>query len=177
MVPARPEGAAHRPGTHWHHNNWDFNVLGSIYERATHRSVHVAFDRLIAQPLEMQDWDVFQHAGYDYRSDPLGGNLTYANYTFALSARDLARFGQLYLQGGDWGGTRLIPDGWVQQSTRPIVATNQPPGVMGHYGYCWWVAGPQAPANSGIPADTFTAWGLSGNFLSIIPSRQMSWSC
>ena len=45
---------------------------------------------------------MYEPSAYEYRADPLGGNLTYANYTFALSARDLVRFGQLYLQHGSW---------------------------------------------------------------------------
>jgi CubicO group peptidase (beta-lactamase class C family) len=102
-----------------------------------------------------------------------GGNLTYANYSFALSARDLARFGPLYVQHGSWNANEVIPSDWVRQSTRPHVATGLEAGVMRHYGHCWWVAGPCAETDTGIRADAFTAWGLNGNFVTVIPSRQL----
>jgi CubicO group peptidase (beta-lactamase class C family) len=54
---------------------------------------------------------------YVYRQDPLGGHLTYANYTFALSARDLARFGQLHLQRGNWDDVSVVPPNWVRAAT------------------------------------------------------------
>jgi CubicO group peptidase (beta-lactamase class C family) len=169
-MPGRPERGSHLPGTHWYYNNWDFNVLGNALERATGKSVHAAFDHHLARPLGMQDWRQYDHSAYAYRHDPLGGNLTYANYTFALSARDLARFGQLYLQRGAWLGTSVVPPDWVQASTQPLAATGLG-GIMRNYGYCWWVAGPGDAEP--IPPDTFTAWGLSGNFVTVVPSLQL----
>jgi CubicO group peptidase (beta-lactamase class C family) len=47
-----PRGS-HAPGTFWHYNNWDFNVLGTIYEQCTHRSLYAAFRQQIAVPLQM----------------------------------------------------------------------------------------------------------------------------
>jgi CubicO group peptidase (beta-lactamase class C family) len=172
-VPGRPTRGSHPPGTHWYYNNWDFNVLGNIYERATHKSIYLAFEHHLALPLELQDWDVYEHSAYVYSADPLGGNLTYANYTFALSAGDLARFGQLYLQHGSRNANAVLPSEWVRQSTRPLVATSLEPGVMRHYGHGWWVAGPGAETDTGIPADAFTARGLNGNFGTVIPTRQL----
>ena len=88
-VLGRPSRGSHPPGTFWCYNNWDFNVLGNIYERLTGRSVFVAFDHDLARPLGMVDWDVYQHGSYHYRADILGGTTRYPNYTFHLSARDI----------------------------------------------------------------------------------------
>ena len=63
----RPSRGSHPPGTFWCYNNWDFNVLGNIYERITGRSLFVAFDHDLARPLGMVDWDVYQHGSYQYR--------------------------------------------------------------------------------------------------------------
>lgn len=51
----RPARGSHPPGTFWFYNNWDFNALGSIFERATGEGMFEAFQRHIAIPLEMQD--------------------------------------------------------------------------------------------------------------------------
>ena len=55
MAKQRPARGSHEPGTFWYYNNWDFNALGTIYEHATGTGVYEALDRLIAQPIGMQD--------------------------------------------------------------------------------------------------------------------------
>ena len=54
--------------------------------------------------------------------------------TFRLSTRDLARFGQLYLQEGRWAGRQLPPAEWVKESTKPHIDDGDGTG----YGYMWW---------------------------------------
>jgi len=66
-APRRPPRGSHPPGTFWCYNNWDFNVLGHLYERITGRSVFVAFDHDLAGPLGMTDWDGYRHGSYRYR--------------------------------------------------------------------------------------------------------------
>ena len=55
-------------------------------------------------------------------------------HTFRISTRDLARFGQLYLQEGRWAGRQIIPADWVRESTRPHTDDGDGTG----YGYMWW---------------------------------------
>ncbi|MDQ1551950.1 MAG: hypothetical protein QOD50_1372 [Actinomycetota bacterium] len=169
-VPGRPTRGTHPPGTHWLYNNWDFNVLGNIYERITHRSIYLAFDHEIAKPLGLIDWDLWAHGAYEYRDDILGGTQRYPNYTFMLSARDLTRVGELYRQRGHWNGHQLISESWIATSTQPHARTSFPPGLSGIYGYCWWVAGPEsASGQNGIPSGTFSATGFGGNYLTVVP--------
>lgn len=125
----RPERGSHSPGTHWFYNNWDFNVAGVVYERATGEDLYESFDRRIAKPLGMEDWD------------PTDGFRVYEPtksrhpaHTFRISTRDLARFGQLYLQDGRWDGRQLLPADWVKESTRPHTDDGDGTG----YGYMWW---------------------------------------
>lgn len=54
MTEARPPRGSHAPGTFWYYNNWGFNVLGTIYERATGSGVFEALDQKIAKPIGMQ---------------------------------------------------------------------------------------------------------------------------
>jgi CubicO group peptidase (beta-lactamase class C family) len=167
----RPSRGSHPPGTFWCYNNWDFNVLGSIYERITGRSLFVAFEHDLARPLGMIDWDTYQHGSYQYRADILGGTTRYPNYTFHLSARDIGRLGQLYLNAGVWNGRQLLSADWIARSTGPLSRTNHQPGLLGMYGYCWWVAGPAAELGRiGIADSTYSAAGFGGNYLTVLPT-------
>src|ERR1700752_1354412 len=63
MRAERPARGSHAPGEFFFYNNWDFNVLGTIFERATGTSVGAGFREWIATPLGMQDFrpeDVFE---------------------------------------------------------------------------------------------------------------------
>jgi hypothetical protein len=52
----RPARGSHAPGTYWFYNNWDFNVAGIVYERATHEDLDQSFDRRLAKPLGMDSY-------------------------------------------------------------------------------------------------------------------------
>jgi len=165
-----PPRGAHAPGTHWVYNNWDFNVLGNIYERLTHKSLYVAFDHHFARPLGFTDWQLFTDSSYEYRADAMGGNLRYPNYTFFLSARDLARFGNLFVNEGVNAGTQLLSEDWIARSTHLVSATGASDALFGGYGFLWWIAGPERDLTAArIPAGTYSANGMGGNFLTILP--------
>ncbi len=166
----RPPRGSHRPGAFWCYNNWDFNVLGHIYERIVGRSVFVAFEHELAGPLGMTDWDSYRHGSYRYRADILGGTTRYPNYKFHLSARDTGRLGQFYLDNGAWNGQQLLSQEWIARSTRATSRTNHPPGLLGMYGYCWWVAGPSDElSHNGIADGGYSSIGFGGNYLTVLP--------
>jgi CubicO group peptidase (beta-lactamase class C family) len=54
---SKPARGTHEPGTHWHYNNWDFNVVGTIFNQKTGSDVFEAFYRRLAVPLQMQDFE------------------------------------------------------------------------------------------------------------------------
>jgi CubicO group peptidase (beta-lactamase class C family) len=82
------------------------------------------------------------------------------------TARDLARMGLLYLNDGVWNGERILPAGWGR-----YVASHGPAQPASGYGYgaTFWTF----PRNSGLPGDAYVARGNRGQYLAIIPSRQM----
>jgi CubicO group peptidase (beta-lactamase class C family) len=164
-----PTRGSATPGTQFLYNNWDFNVLGEIYQRASGTALFVAFDRLLAQPLGFRDWDALKHSHLRYGYDPLGATTRFPNYAMELSARDLAAFGQLYLDEGCLRGDQLLSPEWVRRSTRPLVPTGLPQ-PFAHYGYLWWVS---AGGDGALPAGSFSAMGLGGQSLSVVPSHEV----
>jgi CubicO group peptidase (beta-lactamase class C family) len=80
-----------------------------------------------------------------------------------LPARDLAKFGYLYLNGGRWDGNQLIPADYVTAATS--VSGSSPNLSMG-YGWHWWVAVEEGH-------HTFSARGLGGQFIYVVPDLDL----
>jgi CubicO group peptidase (beta-lactamase class C family) len=93
------------------------------------------------------------------------GNYILSSQVWA-TARDLARFGMLYLNDGMWNGTRILPPGW-----RTYVSTPSGPQPSGDFGYgaSFWLMNRSA----GVPADTIAAFGNRGQYVVIVPSRNI----
>lgn len=83
-----------------------------------------------------------------------------------MTARDMTRIGQLYLQDGMWGGERLLPEDWVELVTTPSEA--QPDGPFGYAGSFWLIGG-----SDGAPQDAFAGLGNRGQHMVIVPSRDL----
>jgi CubicO group peptidase (beta-lactamase class C family) len=165
---ALPPRGAHRPGTFFLYNNWDFNALGTILERALGRSLFDEFAETIAGPTGMQDFDL---ARQGYATQPFSEHRTYA---FHISTRDLARFGQLYLNHGRHGDRDVIPAEWVTDSTRAHTPTGRGPDGRGPaYGYLWWVAHDgQLFAGAVVPDGSYAAYGMGSQFLLVVPALE-----
>jgi CubicO group peptidase (beta-lactamase class C family) len=165
MAKARPLRGSHAPGTFWYYNNWDFNVLGTIYEHATGTGIYDALDRLIARPVGMQDYRP-QDGTYFPGPDSI-----HRAYPLRMSARDLARFALLYLHGGNWAGRQVVPTNWVQESTQPYSDASSRTVGRG-YGYLWWTA-PPSPEPGGMPKGSFTALGAGGQYAFVVPTADL----
>ena len=82
------------------------------------------------------------------------------------TARDLARFGLLYLNEGEWNGARVLPLDWDKDVAKAFGP--QPEGAFG-YGLGFWLLN----RSPGIPEDTYAAFGNRGQYVVIVPSRQV----
>ncbi len=129
MKRARPKRGVNPPGARFFYNNWDFNTASAILEREIGVELFEAFRDRIADPLGFQDFrlkDGFHE--YDRSASK------YPAHAFRMSTRDMARFGQLYLQNGVWNGRRILTNDWIRESTAAVS-----PGSRMSYGYMWWV--------------------------------------
>ncbi|MFN2100313.1 serine hydrolase domain-containing protein [Altererythrobacter sp. MF3-039] len=84
------------------------------------------------------------------------------------TAGDLAKLGQLYLDDGVLpSGERILPEGWVEYVSAP--SGPQPDrGCIG-YGASWWLFN----SCEGIPPDTIAAMGNRGQYVVVVPSRDV----
>lgn len=151
----------HKPGSYWHYSSGTTNIISRIIRESMGGSVadYQSFPRKA----------LFDKIGMDsaLMEVDVAGTFVGSSFMYA-TARDWARFGQLYLQDGLWHGERILPSGWVSYSTTPT-----PTAPQGRYGAHFWTNGrhgtEEGPLKT-LPADTFYASGYEGQFIIIIPS-------
>lgn len=105
----------HKPGTHFQYNTMGTYTLSAIVTKVTGQTVLDYLKPRLFEPLGIDnpEWD---------RSDE-GNSL--GGYGLHLRTEDIAKFGQLYLQNGEWKGRQLIPKAWVEQATSKQVPNEQ----------------------------------------------------
>lgn len=148
------------PGTIWAYNNWDYNALTTIFETRTGLSIAEAFGAEIAAPIGMRD-----HTPDAIRYIEAPKLSQHKAAMFRMAARDLARFGELYLDKGIANGTRVLPESWIDHITADAVDTGLG-GLRSAHGFLWWVPA----ADTGLPPGTFWAWGFGNQALVVIPA-------
>ena len=168
MIKIRPERGSHAPGTFWYYNNWDFNVLGTILEKKTGLSIGEAFYRRVARPIGMQDFkpeDVYY----------IDGSISmHRAYHFEITARDLARFGLLYLRKGRWGDKQIVPQAWVEKNTHADEMIRWHDVDAGGYENLWWLEYKGTSLyGPGLPAGTYVASGAGVHIVMVIPSLKL----
>jgi CubicO group peptidase (beta-lactamase class C family) len=170
MLFLEPDGAAYsaqrslraEPGTHWEYMSGN-TVLASRRIReltgGSLKSVSVFFRTQLFEPLGM--------ATAVLEPDPSG---TPVGSSFMLaSARDWARLGQLYLNGGRWNGRRIFSASWVDYVTR-----HTPTSGEENYGAGFWINdAPEGPRWPTLPRDTYAASGFQHQRIFIAPSHQL----
>lgn len=168
-----PERGSHPPGTHWFYSNWDFNAVGAIFESETGRGVFDAFDELIARPIGMEDYGP-RDGMYEPRSGFGGAQgrsvSDFPAYVFRLTARDMARFGLLYLRKGRWKDRQVVPEYWVERSTK----TNRGVSDYGGHEFFWWIAmdGRLYPGVD-VGDGAYAAHGAGGHYITILPAYDL----
>jgi len=151
---ARSRGLIHEPGTHWDYENYDtlLGVLAMKRVLGNEKSYHEYPYNALFSKIGMHN----TVPGVDRFGDFVMSSQVYT------TARDLARFGLLYMNDGVWNGEQVISKEWIEFCRTPS------PSNKG-YGGQWWLPN----GASGVPDDAMAALGNRGNYLVVIPSREI----
>jgi CubicO group peptidase (beta-lactamase class C family) len=163
------------PGTVWKYNNSAIQTLDRVLTKATGVGpAEYAQDKLLG-PIGMADSSM--------KKDPTGNTLTFMG--LQSTCRDMARFGVLMLNEGNWGGEQIVSEAWVDEATGQASQD-----LNGAYGYLWWInregpvvvddeqatTGTEAttPPKTGqmvpqAPDDVYWALGLGGQIIAVHP--------
>ncbi|MGB5896102.1 MAG: serine hydrolase [Ignavibacteriaceae bacterium] len=143
------------PGTFFAYRNCNTNVLGEIVRKAS------------GQRLDFFARDyLFRKLGItDYEWQRLPNNVIFCSGDLRLRPRDLAKFGQLFLNGGMWENERVISQEWVDISTRKFTSLNNWWGDVDGYGYQWW----QWENIYGVNYKAYMAAGWGGQWIVVSP--------
>ena len=148
---ARRASRVEPPGIRFHYNNYNLLLLGMILERVTSATVSGYVQERIWKPLGMEypgSWSLdSRQCGMEKMESGLNAR-----------AIDFAKFGRLYLRGGDWNGKQIVPESWVAEST-----TVDRHAKWSHYKYLWWIP------RSG--RGRFMAVGNLGQFIYVAPDK------
>lgn len=148
-----------QPGTIWAYNNWDYNALTTIFEERTGLGIPEAFLNGIAEPAGMKD---FKIGDVSYISDFRRSKHRAA--MFQMSARDLATFGQIYLNKGRLDDKQILPSSWIERIVNGYTETGRDDLRWGHSDL-WWIPNPKG----GFPEGSYWGWGLGNQALFVIP--------
>ncbi len=133
-------------------------LAGQAIEMAVGQSLDDFVDAALFTPLGVTK--------YEWYRSPMGEEQ--AGGGLELTSRDLMKFGQLALQDGVWHGRRLLPEGWVKESTTPhrVVSDVQ------SYGYQWWI-GDFFSATTGLVHKAFYMAGNGGSKIAVFKDMDM----
>lgn len=135
-------------------------IIGGILDEALDEPVEWFAHRTLFEPLGIERYKFFL--------DPTG--VVYMGGGLHLRPRDMAKFGQLYLDGGVWQGRRLLSEEWIQESWGQY-GMLAPLDRNGHqYGYLWWH---HVYAVGDDTIETLEARGNGGQYIFVVPSLQL----
>ena len=156
----RNRGLIREPGTFWDYENYD--TLLAVF----------ALKQTFANE---SDYQLFPHKALFDRlgmTNTLASSDRFGDFIFSsqvyTNARDLARFGLLFLQNGQWQGEQLISREWIDFVRTPAPAS----GVRGNdYGGQWWLV-PDERKNE-VPSDAYSTAGNRGQYVIVVPSHDL----
>ena len=142
------------PGTRYNYNSGAVHLLGVVLEQATGMRLPELADELL-----------FSRIGISRsRWEPFPDGFHNGGAGLDLRPRDLARFGQLYLQKGASAGRPIVPEEWVARSSVVRFDWRFSSGRLAgiSYGFLWWVV-------PGVPGPLYFAWGFGGQYVVVVP--------
>lgn len=143
------------PGEKFYYRDVDPHLISYAIQRLTGKTLEQRAKERLFDPLGIRE--------YYWQSDHIG--TTAGAYALHLKPRDMAKIGQMVLAHGGWQSRQIVDSTWVTISTQKQVETDHrtEPHVY-HYGFYWWI----------LPRwQAFAAWGTGGNFIFIVPGKEM----
>lgn len=152
-----------KPGTRWEYSSASTLIVSGLIRDAIRRrgeDVRMFAQHELFQPLGMQ------HVVLE--TDPAGTPLG-STYMLA-TARDWARFGNLYASGGKVGGRQLLSSEWIAKTRKTTLGQG--------YGLGFWLNEGDSPAvleriKWGMPRGSYFAYGIMGQYVVIIPESEI----
>ena len=148
------------PGSSFTYNTAATNAIGQAIEKATGTPLADFANANLFYPMQITDAEWARSP----TGLPIGGSGLY------LRPRDLAKFGQLYLDNGAWQGQQLISADWIADTVVPRVDLSSWATYSNAYGYQWWLA--QLPYGF-QPVETWVTSGYGGQYLFVVPSLDL----
>lgn len=173
VASALARGQVNEPGKKFYYSSGNSHFLTSLVYYEGHIKpgglakqhlfdpMGVPFDTL-DHPIVYNTWSDYQLPMYQtWRQDTRG--IETASFGLYMRARDMAKFGYLYLNRGRWEDEQLVSESWVKASVKEHVR-----GIYGRYsyGYQWYIT-----LVAGEPA--FLASGYGGQIIGVVPSRDL----
>jgi CubicO group peptidase (beta-lactamase class C family) len=135
------------PGTAFRYSTGDSQLVAAMLWRATG-----------LPPARFATKHLFRPLGITrFRWDAHPKGLSYGGVRLFLTARDMAKIGQMCLDRGAWEGRQIVPASWIETSTREHVRASD-----SAYGYFWW-----------IRPDGYTAQGWGGQYIYVLPKARV----
>ncbi|MFM1896163.1 MAG: hypothetical protein RLZZ385_1237 [Pseudomonadota bacterium] len=156
---ARNRALIREPGAHWDYENYD--TLLAVYAMKLALGGEQAYAEFPRKALLDRIGMRNTLVSTDRFGDFILSSQVYTN------ARDLARFGLLYLNNGVWDGERLLSEEWIEFSRTPAPATV---GRGGQYGGQWWLV---PEGRDDIPRDAYSTSGNRGQYTVVVPSHDL----
>ena len=148
-------------GTRWAYHTGAYTKLDGVIAAATGVPMNTYVFQKLTQPIGLAG--LFITLDYDH--------------VFFSTPRNMARFGLLAMNGGNWNGTQILNTTYFNEMTSPSQSLNN------SYGYLWWLNGQSSymvpglqvvipgPLMSNEPAETINALGKNGQMINVVPSQ------
>jgi CubicO group peptidase (beta-lactamase class C family) len=177
MAYLRPTAPLFESGTQVQYHDHQVFLLGHILTQLAGESEKSLFKRCIADPIGMSQWDWGVSGKVKVTELNNAAGTPSRTPGIQTTARQMARFGLLYLNRGNWQGKQLLPAWFVEEATK-----NQVPGVgeseflHARYGF-YWCTNDKKPDGKrpwpSAPPRTYLSSGHSCNFCFVIPEWNM----
>ncbi len=170
------------PGSRYAYWDSAMNQFANVLTRIADEPIEDLFKKRIADPIGMDraKWDWGDFGKID--GIVVNGGSGNSNKHIQISARELARFGHLFLNRGKWKNKQLISASWIDIATKAHVPASTPLETLsgadgrGVYGFNWWVNGTKPNGKRywpGAPLGTYAASGYNNNDMFIVGEWKM----